>query len=453
MLGLRSLSFTLFQLALLSVPVYADTESDCRVPGDPDILGLGVRLGLYFQLSSTWILQLVRREEAVDTFLPTAFFITSYFIAFVFSTARDDVAPGAVIACTWYPVLFLVALFSFDFRALEEKKKITRYSLAYALFLASGVLNIWFWFKGLDEVNGDQCMEPRVFFFANLNAKGGVRVLFRILALIFVIGLLALVIVEFLQPDPERPKTRDEESAERATGRSSTSGKAIPTMAQSPSPKSAQGSDLTRAAELEKQESPDERNHGSITTGSVVPNILSPTTTPPGLADDSTTKNETSVEIESISPISPIPSPKDTTAEKTDTSTLVPAEISTSPVPTPLLVSPQKKSRKTDEGPDNLDWNTALGSVFIFLVVYILPAELQLRWNHLSGINSVNTTGQIIPLALGSLSLFRSIYLLKDANWSRLTKEQVEEGIKKLEKRLTMQAVDESPPAQDLKLS
>jgi hypothetical protein len=34
-----------------------------------------------------------------------------------------------------------------------------------------------------------------------------------------------------------------------------------------------------------------------------------------------------------------------------------------------------------------------------------------------------------------------------------LTKEKVEEGIKKLEERLTMQTVDESPPAQDLKLS
>ena len=71
-----------------------------------------------------------------------------------------------------------------------------------------------------------------------------------------------------------------------------------------------------------------------------------------------------------------------------------------------------------------------------------------MRWNHLDGINSVNTTGQIIPLALGSLSLFRSIYLLKDANWSRLTKEKVEEGIKKLESKLTMESVEERPSAE-----
>ena len=33
------------------VDVAADTGVDCRVPGDPDTLGLGVRLGLYEILS------------------------------------------------------------------------------------------------------------------------------------------------------------------------------------------------------------------------------------------------------------------------------------------------------------------------------------------------------------------------------------------------------------------
>jgi hypothetical protein len=46
-------------------------------------------------------------------------------------------------------------------------------------------------------------------------------------------------------------------------------------------------------------------------------------------------------------------------------------------------------------------------------------------------------------LALGSLSLIRSIYLLKEANWSRLTKEKAVEGIKKLERKLTMKTAIE----------
>ena len=43
-----------------------------------------------------------------------------------------------------------------------------------------------------------------------------------------------------------------------------------------------------------------------------------------------------------------------------------------------------------------------LGS--LWLAVGILASELQLHWNHVSGINSIETTGQIIPLTLGVLS-------------------------------------------------
>ena len=78
------------------------------------------------------------------------------------------------------------------------------------------------------------------------------------------------------------------------------------------------------------------------------------------------------------------------------------------------------ESEKADETVIHLAW----GGLF-WLAFYIVASELQLAWNHLEGINSVDTTGQIIPLALGSLSLLRSLFLVvsgwkqdkdKDAN-------------------------------------
>src|SRR5271170_6830345 len=192
MFALQSMSFNLLTFALFTIPVFAANSTDCRVPADPDIQGLGVRLGLYFQLLSTVLLQLVRVEEALVNFLATALFFTSFFIAFIFSTARNDFAPGAVIACTWYPLLLFMAIFLFDFRHLNHDQQVARYGLGLILWVASGSLNVWFWFKGLDNVHPDQCMEPRVFFFANLNATGGVRVFFRILTLGFLIWFVAL---------------------------------------------------------------------------------------------------------------------------------------------------------------------------------------------------------------------------------------------------------------------
>jgi hypothetical protein len=60
------------------------------------------------------------------------------------------------------------------------------------------------------------------------------------------------------------------------------------------------------------------------------------------------------------------------------------------------------------------------GGIMFFtlvLIFYIVASELQLKWNHLDGINSLNTTGQIIPLVIGTLSLLRTIFLLRGANW------------------------------------
>jgi len=59
------------------------------------------------------------------------------------------------------------------------------------------------------------------------------------------------------------------------------------------------------------------------------------------------------------------------------------------------------------------------GAMFLTLtlVFYIVASELQLGWNNLDGINSLNTTGQIIPLVIGTLSLLRTLFLLKNADW------------------------------------
>ena len=48
----------------------------------------------------------------------------------------------------------------------------------------------------------------------------------------------------------------------------------------------------------------------------------------------------------------------------------------------------------------------------IYLGFAITAAELQLRWNHIVGINAIDTTGQIIPLAFGIMSMLRMIAVL-----------------------------------------
>jgi hypothetical protein len=51
-------------------------------------------------------------------------------------------------------------------------------------------------------------------------------------------------------------------------------------------------------------------------------------------------------------------------------------------------------------------------SVSIAFILLILGTEKEIEWNHLDGLESVNTTGQLIPLTVGCFSLFRAVMLI-----------------------------------------
>ena len=54
---------------------------------------------------------------------------------------------------------------------------------------------------------------------------------------------------------------------------------------------------------------------------------------------------------------------------------------------------------------------TLVVATLVALSIYVMVSELKLIWKQLNGINSLNTTGQIIPLALEALSILRSLYV------------------------------------------
>lgn len=337
----RLLHFFLLFLFLAQC-VIADSAGDCRVPADPDILGLGVRLGLYFQTASTVLISLVRPQEASGSWLPTALFFSAFFIAVLYSVAHNLFPPGGIISCTWYPILILIALYPYDFSSYSDDSRGKRAQLLLILWIASVSLNVWFWFRGLDVQNDGQCMEPRVFFFANLEARGGIRVLFRILCLFPAAILLAIIVSGVLKSHRKRKVLRDEERAISA----------LPAVRNVTKPTSSQ----------------------SVTQGGV--------------------EHQTIVSVPI--PQSPVPS--------------VPAVSTVIPkASTPIPAQTQNENM-------NRKWGGAM-FLTLALVFYIVASELQLGWNNLDGINSLNTTGQIIPLVIGTLSLLRTLFLLKGANW------------------------------------
>jgi hypothetical protein len=342
------------------------TDAECRVPGDPDILGLGVRLGLYFQLLSTFLLALPRYEEARDAFIPTIFFFTGFMTAVLYSVATQSPPPGAVIACTWYPILFFVGFFCVNYTHDSEIHTGARSVWAFILWMATGVLNLWFWFHGVHLVNEKQCMEPRVFLFANLGALGGVRIVFAFIAVFFVSGPVGMFLYSWFFENPDK-------KAKKVVG------------------------DVEARSEVEMGQIARAERLDASSWVDVTPSASNPTLSD-FQATDGTQNTSHDEKSEGEDPQQPL------------------VESA------PALEHTAEGTAETAEAHD-LKMRTLYGSVTI-LTFYIIASELQLKWNHLDGINSVNTTGQIIPLTLGVMSLVRSIWLLK---YSKPSAERTED--------------------------
>lgn len=356
--------------------------TECRVPANPDTLGLGVRLGLYFQLISNMLMNIVNcksRKEAQDGFLPTAYFFASFIAAVIYSAARHDFAPGAIIACTWYPILLLSGLFSVDFRDMGEHEKIHRYLFAHMVWLASGCLNLWFWFAGVYYQHADQCMEPRVFFFANLSAVGGIRFFFTILNVVFVVAAALSLLYK----------------ANRQFAQDSRHKRLLDTLFRRRDVKpDLEKSSIRKANDLEAYAS-DQRPPTTLTAREHLrprdPELYVPEELLPASDLCANTALGQTMDLKDIKHPLQL-GRKETVLEKF-----------------------QRKTRFT------ADFRKSFGSLLL-LLFYIVAAELQISFNNLDGIGGIDSTGQIIPLGLGSLSLIRSLWLLRRLDWKALLK-------------------------------
>lgn len=327
-------------------------SSECLVPGDPDVIGLGFRLGFYFQLLSTLLLGIVRPEEAADAFIPNLFFIIGLICAAIYSSARLNYPPGSVIACTWYPVLAYVALLPLFYSHLPAKLPWYRVMMYPAVVIATCCFAIWFWFSGLDAVHPSQCMDPRVFLFYNLDAKGRVRIVFKIstiLSLIIAIisgggAILFQSISLSILPSTDLPRLCHNRTD---PGREVE----LPDSSLSDGSRSAQPTKGATAS------SATDSSQGGATGQNKPP-------THPGQAR----------------------SPSSTEVLHTKHRFRIPV----------------------------------LGS--IFLIWGITASELQLKWNHVVGINSINTSGQVLPLVLGTLSLLYTFFALRNEMWKAMTR-------------------------------
>jgi hypothetical protein len=70
---------------------------DCRIPGDPDILGFGLRLGLYFQFFGNLLIGIIRPHEGVASLAVSNALLAGMFIAVIYSLTVNNLPPSSFL--------------------------------------------------------------------------------------------------------------------------------------------------------------------------------------------------------------------------------------------------------------------------------------------------------------------------------------------------------------------
>jgi hypothetical protein len=156
----------------------------CSFAGNPDIYGLGIRVGIYLQLVSSLIANRFVMEAVGDSSDTNTIFIFAVFLAAVTATVQGTLQPIEIVVLLYIVYSFFLTAWSmFGFRT--SGRSMTDKFTEAGIFFRSGVVaaisvySVWFWFQGLPKLRiaDDQCASY-VFLFAKVDLTSPVATKF-----------------------------------------------------------------------------------------------------------------------------------------------------------------------------------------------------------------------------------------------------------------------------------
>lgn len=160
----------------------------CVIFGDPDLYGLGVRIGIYCQWLATSIANIASEEEISAMYTVNMCFQAAILCGVVIATSNMTVS--AVEVFITFPLCF-GGFAATQIHGPSNSLKTTFFGLfaAYQLFGALAGFSAWFWWVGLDQLSRDSCPDY-AFFFTRLeiyHLKWPCRIVACISCLLFLV--------------------------------------------------------------------------------------------------------------------------------------------------------------------------------------------------------------------------------------------------------------------------
>jgi hypothetical protein len=195
----------------------------CSITGNPDLYGLGIRLGIYFQLFSTLFSNLYIPEAIADIWIANTIFVIAVFSALLKASVERQLyfAEGFIVLQLLYA--FMLSVFTFRStlnwkmlglntgwvdmlkRTLKARMKLSFGGVLWKLAMTNGIAayNIWFWFKGHEKLNDHATFcDSYVFLFTKVSSYSRAQLFYQIFACFYLHSqsrqLIRIVFNQFL---------------------------------------------------------------------------------------------------------------------------------------------------------------------------------------------------------------------------------------------------------------
>ncbi|OAA61348.1 hypothetical protein ISF_05427 [Cordyceps fumosorosea ARSEF 2679] len=182
----RSAKHVVFAAAMLNetLPALAAREFQCPVQGQPDLYGLGIRVGIYIQMLAVQVSALLSMVLRQDDWLGEGVVI---FILAVGSVLVKLIVNRQILAVEAAPMMALLLAQVGVCRSVGQMGLVL--GVVYAVELCGlSALFVWFWWHGMDVLGHSPCPDDKAFFFASVSLWGWFRTMNKVFAIFTAIG-------------------------------------------------------------------------------------------------------------------------------------------------------------------------------------------------------------------------------------------------------------------------
>lgn len=194
----------------------SDTGSKCSIEGDPDVYGIGIRIGLYLQWAAVSVATIFNPSQTRISRTTSNILIISVFIN-TFRTVSED----NLVALEWYIVTWLTFVLNVGnvpINLVRLHESTGSFAAMLLLWLCIIATQPWLYFIGVDSGRRIGC-DVRVFFFGSISVYGKWREFgraFSIIGLFCGLGALAAA-VNVLLAGTVPPDLNDDNNNHRNT--------------------------------------------------------------------------------------------------------------------------------------------------------------------------------------------------------------------------------------------